>query len=84
MAVATGSVELDFDDWYRTEWPRLVASLAMACGDRELARWPRVSRMASPGGWTYRVAVNLLRRRHGRADAERRAVLRASSGSPRR
>jgi DNA-directed RNA polymerase specialized sigma24 family protein len=94
MAVATGSVELDFDDWYRTEWPRLVASLAMACGDRELARelaaeafsralarWPRVSRMTSPGGWTYRVAVNLLRRRHGRASAERRALLRASSGT---
>ena len=94
MAVATGPVGLDFDEWYRAEWPRLVASLAMACGDRELARelaseafaralarWPRVGGMESPGGWTYRVAVNLLRSRDGRNKAEQRALLRVHSGT---
>lgn len=94
MVVATSPKGLDFDDWYRAEWPRLVASLALACGDRELAkeltseafaralaRWPRVSRMESPGGWTYRVAVNLLRRRHGRDKAERLALVRVRSGA---
>jgi RNA polymerase sigma-70 factor (ECF subfamily) len=29
---------------------------------RALTRWPRVRKMESPGGWTYRVALNELRR----------------------
>jgi RNA polymerase sigma factor (sigma-70 family) len=32
--------------------------------------------MASPGGWTYRVGLNLLRRHHRRLTAERRAISR--------
>ena len=85
---------LDFDEWCRAEWPRLVASLAMMCGDREqarelaaeafaraLARWPRVGAMESPGGWTYKVAVNLLRRMHGRAKTEQEVLLRMRSGT---
>ena len=94
MQVRAGPVGLNFDEWYQAEWPRLVAALALASGDRDLARevaaeafaralarWPRVRAMDSPGGWTYRVAVNLLRRRHGRDKAERRALHRVHSGS---
>ena len=78
-----------FDDWYRCEWPRLVATFTLASGDRELGReiaaeslaralerWDRVSRMDSPGGWAYRVGLNLLRRHHRRLSAERRALKR--------
>ena len=74
-----------FESWYLREQPRLVTVLcAMLDGDRataaELAdetcaraleRWDRVGRMASPGGWAYRVACNLARRRFRRG---RRAV----------
>jgi RNA polymerase sigma-70 factor, ECF subfamily len=72
-----------FDDWYRREWPRLVATFTLASGDHELGReiaaesltralerWERVSRMESPGGWTYRVGLNLLRRHHRRTRSE--------------
>lgn len=70
-----------FESWYVREHSRLVTVLsAMLDGDRataaELAdetcaraleRWDRVGRMASPGGWAYRVACNLARRRFRRA-----------------
>jgi RNA polymerase sigma factor (sigma-70 family) len=78
-----------FDDWYRCEWPRLVATFTLASGDwevgreiaaetcaRALERWERVSRMVSPGGWAYRVGLNLLRRHYRRLLSERRALKR--------
>jgi RNA polymerase sigma-70 factor (ECF subfamily) len=84
----------DFDAWYRSEWPRLVASVVLACGDRELGRdiaaeafaralerWASVSVMSSPEGWTYVVAINLLRRRRRRSNSERRALARAAGGT---
>lgn len=84
----------DFDDWYQVEWPRLVATFTLACGERELGReiaaealtralerWDRVSEMASPGGWTYRVGVNLLRRHYRRSKLERRASARLATTS---
>lgn len=79
---------MDFEVWYAGEYRRVVASIHAACGSREVAedvaseafaraleRWGRVSAMASPGGWTMVVAVNLLRRRQRRAALES-AVLR--------
>jgi DNA-directed RNA polymerase specialized sigma24 family protein len=72
---------LDFESWYSSEHPRLVASLALACGNvdvaaeaadeaflRALVRWNRVGSMSSPSGWTYRVALNLVRRAIRRAN----------------
>ena len=66
----------DFEDFYRTEFPSLVRALFLLVPDadeaQELAqeamvrvyeRWDRVSGMASPGGYLYRVATNLNRRR---------------------
>ncbi len=74
--------EADFPDWYRGERPRVLAALSMLSGDRDaaaeatdeafaraFAHWGRVERMDSPGGWTYRVALNALRttlRKRGR------------------
>ncbi len=70
-----------FEDWYRREHPRMVATLWLAAGDidlaregvdeacaRALARWDRVSEMAAPTGWAYAVALN-----HARRTARRRS-----------
>lgn len=78
-----------FERWYQREHPRLVASLLLVAGDihvaqdaadeafaRALARWDRVGRMDSPNGWTYKVALNLLRRRGRRAARERELLSR--------
>jgi RNA polymerase sigma-70 factor (ECF subfamily) len=67
---------LDFEDFYRTEFPGLVRSMFLLVPDvdeaQELAqeamvrvyeRWDKVSVMKSPGGYLYRVATNLNRRR---------------------
>ena len=80
---------IDFEAWYRHEHPRLVTLLAAATGDAPLARdaadeavaraferWERVSRMASPAGWTYRVALNIVRRRARRRALEYRILRR--------
>lgn len=74
----------DFEHWYACTHPRLLSALVVVCGDLDLARdatdeafvralerWPRVRRMAAPEGWTYRVALNLVRRRSRRAKQER-------------
>lgn len=64
-----------FEPWYRAEYPRVVRALYLIGRDRELAidaaseafaralgRWEQVSTMESPGGWTYTVGLNVLRR----------------------
>jgi len=76
---------VDFDRWYRAEHPRVQGLLTVVAGDvdvarevtaeafvRALERWDRVGPMESPAAWTYRVGVNLLRRRLRRAAFERR------------
>jgi RNA polymerase sigma-70 factor, ECF subfamily len=78
---------IDFEPWYRREYPRVLATLVLVVGNgdlgreaadeafaRALARWRSVGRMASPAGWTYRVALNLARRAARRAAAERRLL----------
>lgn len=79
----------EFAAWYRQEHRRLVAAMLLVTGDihvaeeaadeafaRAYAHWPRVSHMASPRGWTYRVALNVVRRRWRRAELERRLLAR--------
>jgi DNA-directed RNA polymerase specialized sigma24 family protein len=76
-----------FEPWYRAEHPRVLAALSVVARDPDLAqevaaeafaralqRWDRVGAMESPGGWTYRVALNVLRRRARRAALERRLL----------
>jgi RNA polymerase sigma factor (sigma-70 family) len=73
-----------FEDWYEREHARMVATLLLATGDielasdgvdeacaRALARWTRVSAMAAPTGWAYRVALNHARRVARRRRMER-------------
>ena len=86
----TGTTTTSFDGWYRSEHPRVLALLTVASGDPEIAaeitaeaftraleRWDRVAAMDSPAAWTYRVAVNVLRRRLRRAAVEQRLWARA-------
>ena len=90
-----GDTETDFTEWYRLQYPRLVASLLLVAGDldqaqdaaneactRALARWKRVQRMDSPNGWVYRVGLNVLRRRHRRSEIERRILSRQAPTAP--
>lgn len=77
-----------FEAWYRTQYAQLVRVLAVVGGDRDAASeaaaeafaraliaWDRVSAMASPSGWTYKVALHVLRRRQRRARIERLVAL---------
>lgn len=77
-------------------WRPLVAAVSHHCGDVHLAeelvqealvracrRWTEVSRLASPIGWTYRVAVNLSTSAWRRRQAEQRARVRHGVASDR-
>lgn len=65
---------IDPEAFCRRHWRPLAQSLAVYTGDvglgqelaqeslaRVLSRWPRVRRMGSPGGYAYRIGVNLAR-----------------------
>ena len=80
-----------FERWYASEHPRLLAAMVVVTRDlhvaqdvtaeafaRALAAWHRVVTMDSPTGWTYRVAVNVARRRARRAALEARLLGRAA------
>lgn len=69
--VVRGEAEADFDAVFLGSYPRLVRSLTVVCGDREVAadcvadaferayvRWRRVGRLEDPVGWVRRVAIN--------------------------
>lgn len=77
--------ERTFEHFYRAERAPLVRAVVFTINDRDLAvevtdealarafgRWTEVGVMASPAGWTYRVAVNLARNRFRRLGLERR------------
>jgi len=68
-----------FEQWYAECHPRVLGVLAAVSGNldeaaeatdeafaRALARWQRVKAMRSPEAWTYKVALNVLRRRFRR------------------
>lgn len=67
------------------EWPRLVGSLTLYTGDRELAEdlaqetliracghWNEVCALATPSAWTHRVAFNLAKSQFRRMLVRRR------------
>lgn len=73
----------------RGEYPQLVRALSLYVGDADVAeelaqeallracrQWSRVSRLESPGGWTWRVATNLANSHFRRRRAARRALQR--------
>jgi RNA polymerase sigma factor (sigma-70 family) len=73
-------------DFCSAQFPALVGSLTLYCGDRgvaeELAQealaracasWNKLQRIDSPGAWVHRVAINLANSHYRRKGAERRA-----------
>ena len=84
---AVGATTAGFEAWYLREHPKVLAALTWVAGDphlaadatdeafaRAYASWRKVEAMASPGGWVYRVALNVVRRRMRRAALERRKM----------
>jgi DNA-directed RNA polymerase specialized sigma24 family protein len=72
-----------FDDWYRENRPRVLATVALRCGSVDVAadatdeaflqafaRWNRIADMQSPTGWVVTVALNVSRRRLRRRSFE--------------
>lgn len=81
-----------FEPWFRREYSRVLGSLVLALGSREVAeeataeafarayeRWGRVSELDRPGGWVYTVALNVARRRLRRNTMERLLLLKFHS-----
>src|SRR5688572_10314123 len=77
-----------FEGFFHREYPRLVKSLYLTTSDlleaEELAqeamarvfeRWDRVKAMDAPGGYLYRTAMNLNRKRLRRLAVRARQVL---------
>lgn len=85
-----------FERLYQSDYAAVVGLVYGLTGSRWVAEdlaqeaflrahrdWPRVSNMASPGGWVRRVALNLARSRWRRLRSEAMARLRiASDGEP--
>jgi RNA polymerase sigma factor (sigma-70 family) len=81
--------EPDFEDWYRKEHDSLARVLNLSVLDSEVAsealaeafsrafqHWSRVRSIDYPAVWTYRVALNLARRRWRRSALELRLLRR--------
>lgn len=69
-------VHPEFEPWYQASHRSVTTTLALVTGDADIARdaadeafaralerWHRVGQMHSPTGWTFRVALNVARRR---------------------
>jgi DNA-directed RNA polymerase specialized sigma24 family protein len=79
--------EDSFEQWYRAEYAQVFTTLSAVSGDRDLAaeatdeafsrawkQWDDVRAMDSPNGWTYQVALNVLRSQARRRRTERRVL----------
>ena len=91
--VGTEGEGTGFEAWYRAVHPRLVAAILLSTGRmddaadvadetmvRALERWTHVATMASPNGWAFQVAFNLVRRRGRRRSLEQTVLRRAAAG----
>jgi RNA polymerase sigma-70 factor (ECF subfamily) len=90
----SGGPPEDLTAFCRREHPRLVGALSLYCGSVSLAEelaqealarvcrdWSRVRRMAHPGAWAQRIAINLANSQFRRWAAERRARQRLEAGA---
>jgi RNA polymerase sigma factor (sigma-70 family) len=79
---------LDFESFFHTEYARLVKSLYLTTLDlheaeelaqeamaRAFERWDRVKEMDAPGGYLYRTALNLNRKRLRRLAVRARRII---------
>ncbi len=85
----------EFEVWYGEAHGPLVRALVVIAGDvdtasdvvaeafsRAFERWELIGSSTNPTGWTYRVALNLVRRHARRASIEARLLHGRSAGSP--
>jgi RNA polymerase sigma-70 factor (sigma-E family) len=88
-------VPSDLEAFCEQEYPRLVGLLDLYVGNlqtaedlaqeallRAVQRWKRVSALESPGGWVYRVAMNLANSKLRRRSVRLRALARAGRNDP--
>ena len=93
--IPSGTGDGDFEDLFSATFEPMVRSLALACGDREVAadavqdafirayaRWPRISAYDDPAGWIRHVALNRLRDHFRRTARGQRAVERLAGRDP--
>ncbi len=84
-----------FDDFFRAEYPRIVALVLALSGDHQGAedvaqeallrasdRWDRVGSYDRPGAWVRRVALNLSLNARARRRSEAAAVNRLGARPP--
>lgn len=69
----------DFDAWYATAYPRVLAAVQVVCGFhdaqdathtgfvRALEKWDNVQQMESPSRWVAQVAINAAKRSYLRS-----------------
>jgi RNA polymerase sigma-70 factor, ECF subfamily len=82
----------DFDETFRESYWPMVRSLAVACGDPEVAedvvqdaferafvRWRRIARYDDPAGWIRHVALNRIRDQFRRDKRKHKAVERLAA-----
>jgi RNA polymerase sigma-70 factor (ECF subfamily) len=81
-----------FDALFAAHYARLVRTLTLVAGDREVAadavqeafvkahlKWRKISRYDDPIGWVRRVAINQIRDDHRRHERKTRALRRLAS-----
>lgn len=86
---------LDFDDFYRQEYGRIVVLAYALTGDRGAAEdlaqdaflaahrdWDRIGSYDAPGAWVRRVLLNQSRSRFRRRGRESRALARHAAAAP--
>lgn len=79
----------DFEAWYQREHPGLITTLAVVVGDADLAAesvdealaraYERWAGLRTPTAWTYRVALNVARRKVRRRTVEARLLRRVGT-----
>lgn len=95
MADQAEPMGADLESFFRAQWPRLVRSLTLVCGDddaaqeaaqealaRVVVRWARVSAMRDPRAYCYRIAVNVLKRKTRQATRSANALQRVDAIVP--
>jgi RNA polymerase sigma-70 factor (ECF subfamily) len=95
MRLCGVATEIQLEEFCREQWGRLVGSLYLYVGDRELAEelaqetlvravqhWEDVAYADSPSAWAHRVAFNLAKSQFRRRLAQRRARSRVVALAP--
>lgn len=94
MSIVSAVTEVStFEQFFRDQYPGIVALCAWLTGDRATAedlaqeafgavhrRWGEVCRLDRPGAYTRRIAINLSSNERRRRGRERRAVRRIGDG----